>query len=379
MAGSQRQKTYFTAWCLMAGLDPDKIAIEVVPFSLSPALPEPTHPGEPQFVMAGYNWPWLKGQRTVETVSRELTRLQRGHLHVYSMAPPFVDALPGEDSSDDFAGYMDVQDLSRVTLHDPVSFDELTSVLCRSSVALDVWGRNLERELAFPTRTVVYLWCGLPVIVSAYSEAYDLVRRYDAGWAMAESDQGRLGKLVEDIVCGRINLRGYKTRAQRLAGDHFLWDKTIESIDAFCRNPVRNRVLSPLFVNRIELEKRLEESLSILEASRRNNDALREDLKKSENVRLDLHREKEAIAGKYAHLEAEAVRMSHLNRHLLADSRLMGRVYRRPKGFARFTSLTLFRLTWKRLIIGLPVLGYLFCLAVGGQFLQNLHLRWKRS
>ena len=41
---------------------------------------------------------------------------------------------------------------------------------------------NVERELAFPSRTVNYLWCGLPVIHPEFSEVAHYIREYEAGW-----------------------------------------------------------------------------------------------------------------------------------------------------------------------------------------------------
>ena len=228
LAGSETQKTYLTAWCLMAGMDPDTLSIEVVPFSLPPNMPEPQPPEEPIFVMAGYDWPWLDGQSAIEVVSRELERLKRGHLNIYTFPPPYTDVLPGEDSSLDPAGGLDVADLPYVTLHEPVSFDKLIGILSQSSVALDAWGRNLERELAFPTRTVVYLWAGLPVIESAYGELSELIKRYGAGWTVDPCDTPYLADLVRNIATDPGRLAGPRANVQRLVTDHLIWDNAIE-------------------------------------------------------------------------------------------------------------------------------------------------------
>jgi len=329
IAGSYRQKMYLTAWCLMAGMDPEKIAIEVVPFSLPPEMPEPITPDEPEFVIAGYNWPWLDGQKTVETVSHELERLQRGHLHIYTMVPSYIDAIPDEESSGDSIGCLDVGHLPRVTQHNAVSFDNLTAILSQSSVALDIWDKNLERELAFPTRTVVYLWCGLPVIVSAYSEISELIDRYKAGWRIDPYDNNRLCELVRNIVSDRVNLYEFRNNAQQLISNHLTWDKTIEPVDRFCREPFKNRIPPPLFTSRINLQKEIE-------------------------------------------------KIHQINTNLQTENKLMGMVHRRPKGFSIFTSSKLFRLKLKRFIIGVPVLAYLFILTICGQFLNNCWIRWKR-
>ncbi|MEE8480279.1 MAG: glycosyltransferase family 4 protein [Desulfobacterales bacterium] len=343
IAGSYRQKMYLSAWCLMAGMSPEKIAIEVVPFSLPPEMPEPNPPDEPEFVIAGYNWPWIDGQGAIETVSHELERLQRGHLHIYTMAPPYIDAIPNEDSSRDSVGCLNAGHLPRVILHNAVSFDDLTAILSQSSVALDTWDKNLERELAFPTRTVVYLWSGLPVIVSPYSEISELIARNKAGWRVDPNDHSRLCELVRSIVNNTADLYEFRTNARRLISNHLTWDKTIEPIDQFCRKPFKNRQPPPQFTEWTNLQKKLLKS-------RKTNADLRGELKKSHQM----------------------------NTNLQSENRLMGRVHRRPKGFAVLTSSSLFWLKLKRVVFGVPVLAYLFILISFGQFLYNLRTRWKR-
>lgn len=321
LAGSATQKIYLTAWCLMAGMDPDDLSIEVVPFSLPPNMPEPQPPEEPIFVMAGYDWPWLDGQSAIEVVSCELERLKRGHLNIYTFPPPYTDVLPGEDSSLDAGGSLEVDHLPRVTLHDPVSFEELTGILSQSSVALDAWGRNLERELAFPTRTVVYLWAGLPVIESAYGELSELIKRYGAGWTVDPCDAPYLADLVRNIVTDPGRLTGARANVQRLVTDHLIWDNTIEPLDRFCLSPHINRRPSPLISTLRKQEERISESR--------------------------------------------------------AECELMGLIHRRPKGFAVLTSPSLAWRRLRRLVFGVPVLAYLFTLTSIGHFLYCLSM-WRR-
>jgi hypothetical protein len=279
--------------------------------------------------MAGYDWPWLDGQSAIEVVSRELERLKRGHLNIYTFPPPYTDVLPGEDSSLDPAGGLEVAHLPYVTLHDPASFDELIGILCKSSVALDVWGRNLERELAFPTRTVVYLWAGLPVIESAYGELAELIKRYGAGWTVDPCDTPYLADLVRNIATDPERLAGPRANVQRLVTDHLIWDNTIKPLDRFCRSPRRNRRPSPL--------------ISTLEEAHQT-----------------MRKQEEQISDSRAECE------------------LMGLVHRRPKGFA---VLTLPSLAWRRLrrlVFDLLVLAYLFTLTSIGQFLYSLSMRRRR-
>ncbi len=62
--------------------------------------------------------------------------------------------------------------------------DDLLKEYGRANVALDLMNWNLERELAFTTRTVEYLWAGLPVIYNNYSELSEYITRHKAGWCI---------------------------------------------------------------------------------------------------------------------------------------------------------------------------------------------------
>lgn len=330
IAGSTRQKMYLTAWCLMAGMNPDHISIEVVPFSLPPEIPDTAPSEEPLFVMAGYDWPWLDGRKAVEVVSGELERLGQGHLHIYTTHPPYTDILPHEDSSCDTSGNLEVDHLPRITRHDPVSFKELVGILSKSSVALDIWNPNLERELAFPTRTVVYLWSGLPVIASPNGELSALIDRYQAGWMVESHDHESLAGLVRKIVKNPKQLRQTRTNVRRLVANHLTWDKAIEPLNQFCRFPQRYRKPSPL------LSK----------------------LNRMHNNQLTLEKK--------------------LNR-AVDEKKIMGAIHRRPKGFAILVSPALIWLKLRRMVIGLPVLTYLFVLSSTGDFLHRLSRRWGKS
>jgi len=330
VAGSKRQKAYLFAWCLLAGIDPAKINIEVVPFSLSPEIPESLTPNEAEFIIAGYNWPWLNGQNAIETVGRELQAMECGQLHIYTQNPPYVDTLPKENSVYDSTGCMQIEHLARVQIHNAISFEELALKMSTSSVALDVWHKNPERELSYPSRTVAYLWCGLPVIVSAYSEIAELVDRYQAGWVVDHDDRESLCRIVRDIVTKRLDLSEYRRNARKLASEQLTWDKTIEPVHRFCCQPVINRVLFPLFASRIALQKEIEESRRVSE-------------KLEKEVRF--------------------LRISSRSR----------------TGVERFTSFRLFGIKLDRVFIGAPVLAYLFLLVSLGRLLQDIWMRWRQQ
>jgi len=334
VAGSKRQKAYLFAWCLLAGIDPERINIEVVPFSLNPERPEAPAPNEAEFIIAGYNWPWLNGQAAIEAVCKELEALQRGRLNIYTQSPPYVDTIPGEDSDNDSTGNIQIEHLARVQIHNAISFEELVLKMSTSSVALDVWVNNPERELSYPSRTVAYLWCGLPVIVSAHSEIAEMVDRYRAGWVVDSGDRESLCRLIRDIVTKRLDLAEYRRNARKMACEQLTWDRTIAPVHFFCCKPFMNRSPFPVFASRIAKQKELEENY-----------------KTSEKKRTDLERE---------------IRFLKIS-------------YRNRTGVARFISFRLFGIKLDRFFIGVPVLAYLFLLVSLGRLLQDIWMRWRQQ
>jgi glycosyltransferase involved in cell wall biosynthesis len=336
IAGSHAQKHYLIAWGLMAGMNPDAFPIEVVPFSLSPRLPAPKPPKDPLAVMAGYNWPWLNGQRALKTVSDEMEALGNGRLMIYSGMPPYNDVLQGEDSTWDATGHLAIANLPRVFLHDPVPFEQLTEVLTRCSFAVDVWQDNLERELAFSSRTVTYLWSGLPVITSAKGHLAELIASYKAGWIVNGNDEPQLSKLVRSLLINHDETAAYGANAQKMVREHLTWDKTIDPLARFCNSPIKRDGRSSLLskLNRLQDEcTRLHTNIA------------------------DLHRRSDALE---------------------RENRLLGDVHRKPKGFAVLNSTVLIRRKTRRWLVGWPLLLYLFTITTIGHRLHGLMIWWQR-
>jgi hypothetical protein len=105
---------------------------------------------------------------------------------------------------------------------------------------------NLERELAFTTRTIEYLWCGLPVLYNDYAEVSEHIREYDAGWTVDPTSEGGICGAIEEIFASPETLRRKSANAQRLVRDRFSWDKTIVPLVDFLNNPSRVKKAQPV-------------------------------------------------------------------------------------------------------------------------------------
>ncbi len=230
----ERQRQYFYPWLLLSGFDVRENVIEVIPVSLSPELP--THvsaKGEVTFVYGGVFLPWQDPSVALETLVQTLEERGAGRLKLFGGPHSYVKLPPGK--------YRDLiprlQSSRHVDMPGMVPRDVLVGTYLRAHVAIDVMARNPERELAFTTRTVEYLWCGLPVIYNNYAELADYICEYDAGWIVDPLDARAIRTVIESILDDPAMVARKSANAQRLVRERLTWDRTIEPLDAFCRAP----------------------------------------------------------------------------------------------------------------------------------------------
>lgn len=233
----ERQRHYFYPWLMQAGFDLRQDLLQVIPVSLSPEVPaRAPATGEVTFVYGGVFLPWQDPSVALETLIGTLEERQAGRLKLFGGKHPSIQIPPGK--------YQDLlphlERSPRVDLMGMITRDALVETYLRAHVAIDVMARNPERELAFTTRTVEYLWCGLPVIYNDYAELADYIRDYDAGWTVNPLDAKAIRAVIETILDDPGCVARKSINAQRLVRERLAWDRTIEPLDAFCREPRRH-------------------------------------------------------------------------------------------------------------------------------------------
>lgn len=230
----ERQRHYFYGWLMQAGFDLRQDLMRVIPVSLSPEiLARAPASGEVTFVYGGVFLPWQDPSVALETLVSTLEDRDAGRLKLFGGRHPSIQIPPGK--------YQDLlprlERSPRVDRPGMIPRDALVETYLRSHVAIDVMARNPERELAFTTRTVEYLWCGLPVIYNNYAELADYIRDYDAGWTVDPLDANAIRSVIESILDDPACVARKSINAQRLVRERLTWDRTIEPLDAFCREP----------------------------------------------------------------------------------------------------------------------------------------------
>ncbi len=237
---SQRQKYYFQGWLAQAGVEVSSLheALAVIPYSLDPAQPQhqwPTNWDDAQvrFVYGGIFLPWQNPAPALLTVAATLDEEKRGVLEVIGGKHPFHAVDTGS-----FGPLVDrLSRMPRVRMSGLLPHDRLVELYTQAHVAVDVMMPNVERELAFPSRTIHYMWCGLPVIHAAFSEVAEYIRDWEAGWVVPHDDPDSLREVIRSVLANPDEARRRGLNAQRLVRERFSWDHTIESLDKFVRQP----------------------------------------------------------------------------------------------------------------------------------------------
>ncbi|NQU42793.1 glycosyltransferase family 4 protein [bacterium] len=230
------QRHYFLPFALQAGFDPtDPGLLPVIPYSVSPELPEPADHDALDFVYTGLFLPWQDPAVAIDSVLSVLDRREAGRLVFVGAAHPAGDVSRGR-----FEKVLFRLGRSPRAIQEPARpYEDLVALLVRCGAALDLMAWNSERELAFTSRTVVYLSCGLPVLYNDYSELSDYIYRYDAGWTLDPQDGGGIETLVEGLVADPGEIERRRENARRLVRENLTWDRTIEPLAVWCENPVR--------------------------------------------------------------------------------------------------------------------------------------------
>jgi glycosyltransferase involved in cell wall biosynthesis len=229
-----KQLEYFQQWLAQAGWTKDECRTRsaVIPVSLDPDPPVPRSDGELVFVYGGVFLPWQDPSRALLQVRDEIDRRRAGRLRIFGGRHPIYDV--GTGVFDQLVAELGRS--PRVAIEGMVEHRKLIDQYRRAHVAVDLMARNPERELAFTTRTVEYLWCGLPVIHDDYSELSDYIARYDAGWTVEPDNADALGAVLDEIFGNRGVLERKRANAQRLVREQLNWSATIDPLGRFVRD-----------------------------------------------------------------------------------------------------------------------------------------------
>ena len=237
-----RQRAYFYPWLAIAGFTPEDLAtrVAVVPISAAPPGDAPFDPPanpEPQIIFAGIALPWQDPVAPLRATFAALDRAGRGHFHIH------LNEHPVHSRGVAWLPWLREQAAQhpRATLHGSGlrPYDELLGIYRRADLAFDLFAPNPERELAFNTRTVDYLACGLPPLYGDYAELAAPIREYDAGIIADPTDEAAVTAAIARALADSDWLAAKRPGARRLAAERLAWDRTVAPLAAWCAAPTR--------------------------------------------------------------------------------------------------------------------------------------------
>lgn len=236
VCSGQFQRHYFLPFLVQAGWNAQSSLCPVIPFSVSPGLPEASEERDhSSFLYGGMFLPWQDPSATLRTIVEVLEEKGRGKLVFVGGAHPGGDVSRGR--------FDEIQERLSKSPHveflPVMPFEEYLGVLRRCGVAVDLMTPNLERELAFPTRTVTYMWAGLPVIHNDYDELAEPIAASKSGWTFNHEDQDGVRKLVTRLLGHREDVERRSKNAQDLVRANYTWDRTIGPLAKWCADPQR--------------------------------------------------------------------------------------------------------------------------------------------
>lgn len=237
--GGIYQRHYFIPYLRMAGFDVRSDTFPVIPFSVPPhpLETEADMDAEPTFIYGGAFLAWQNPERALRLLLEEMDRAGRGRLLFYGGSHPSIDASGGK-----FIDlYQYLKSHPRVEMRGWKPFwDLVREYAAEGHVALDLMQRNPERELAYTTRTMIYMYCGLPVIYNNYSELSSLIESSESGWCLDPEDEGEFRELVGSILRNPAIATAKRPRARDVANRQN-WDATITPLADFCANPIKRQ------------------------------------------------------------------------------------------------------------------------------------------
>lgn len=187
IANGTKKAAYALAWLLQTDRDPRTVPIEVVGPAIGPSFTDAASP--PRLLMAGYQQRWGGFDAAAEAllplaadgVTIDVVLGSHwGTDHDTEPSPVLADLLASES----------------VTGYEPMPYDDLLALTTGATAFLDIAPWSWERAMSTPTRSVVALSCGVPVVHPPFTELSPSIEDHDAGWLVDPAD----GDAVRDAV-----------------------------------------------------------------------------------------------------------------------------------------------------------------------------------
>ena len=228
---SERQRYYWAGLLSAAGRLIDDVPFEVVPLSCEGGGGDRELPEELRLIYAGGFYPWQNCIDVLIAIGEELDKAGTGRLDLFGGVHDFSDSRRFQEL------FERLKSFHRVHLHGFVSREELRGYYRKASCAVDLMGKNIERELAITTRTAEYLAEGIPPIYNNYNVLSERIEAEDAGWCLDPDDLVGLRALIRDLLANhRTTIPPKSANAARIYREVLTFKSTLEPMKVMLGN-----------------------------------------------------------------------------------------------------------------------------------------------
>lgn len=119
------------------------------------------------------------------------------------------------------------------------AYDKRFSFYRDVDVAVCLHRPSLETDLSLRTRLLDYMNAGIPMVVSEGGEGSRLVQQAGAGLLVKPADWIGTYRALNRLISDQAFRRQCGENGRQWVHQHMSWDRTLEPLQAFCRNPVR--------------------------------------------------------------------------------------------------------------------------------------------
>lgn len=240
---SVAQLSWFASWAAIAGFDPREPPLALMPLAMPGEPPPPRSKETPylRLVYGGARWPWIDSLEALAIAADVADEAYGGRLDVFAFDPP-RHGLPVDEELGTWP-QVDAALVGRtkrgIRLRGGVPHAEFSAFLRKeATVALDLWKPNPERLLAATTRTVEYLWHGLPVVTVEGADWAEALLATGAGWVVPADDPEALRSLLQGLVEQPERIAEASLAATALAAERHTLEAAGQALLEFVGKPV---------------------------------------------------------------------------------------------------------------------------------------------
>jgi len=221
--------------------------LAIVPFGVPDAPPAPGEPvlrgvvpgitaGDRVVTWAGGMWNWVDPLTLIRATA--LLRARRPEVKTLVLGTRHPNPEIGEMAiarrARELASELGLLD-DGVSFIDWVPYAERHRYLLESDVGVSLHRSGVESEFAFRTRVLDYLWCGVPMVVTAGDELAARVARDDLGRVVGPDDPAAVAAAIESL----LDAPDAAERAARIASvrDELRWSQVVAPLRDFCAAP----------------------------------------------------------------------------------------------------------------------------------------------